>query len=98
MYEVKMKGGGNVKPVRQKRKSNWWKYLLTFIGGFSFCIFAFVIGVAFTGRSVRMKDVVSLAGGNPDDYIGPKYQNETIEGMIKETNFNAFPFASGINK
>ena len=93
-----MKGGGNVKPVRQKRKSNWWKYLLTFIGGFSFCIVAFAIGVAFTGRTVRMKDIVSLAGGNPDEYIGVKYQNETIEGMIRSLIGGKFETLGDINE
>ena len=93
-----MKGGGNVKPVRQNRKSSWWKYLLTFLGGFSFCIVSFAIGVAITGRTVRMKDIVSLAGGNPDDLIGAKYQNETIEGMIRSIIGGKFETLGDINE
>ncbi len=93
-----MKNGQNVKPVRNKNKATWWKYLLAFFGGFGFCITAFAIGVAFTGRAVRMKDVVSLAGGDPNEYIGVKYQNETIEGMIRSIIGGKFETLGDINE
>ena len=93
-----MKNGQNIKPARMKKRSTWWRYLLAFTGGFGFCIASFAIGIAFAGRAVRMKDIVTLVGGNPDEFIGTKYQNETIEGMIRSLIGGKFETLGDINE
>ena len=65
-----------------KKKHIWWRVLLAFIGGFLLfpIVLAGTTAIAVTAFST--KDVVSMAGGNPDEIIGEEYRNKSILDVV----------------
>ncbi len=66
-------------PVKKpKKKRIWWRVLLAFIGGFLLfpIVLAGTTAIAVTAFST--KDVVTMAGGNPDEILGEDYKNKSL--------------------
>ncbi len=56
----------------------WLVGIFSFIGGIAFTIGAEVGAVVVTTGSVRIENVIKLAGGNPEDYLTEEYFSKTI--------------------
>ena len=72
-------------PVKKpKKKHIWWRVLLAFIGGFLLfpIVLAGTTAIAVTAFST--KDVVTMAGGNPDEILGEDYKNKSLIYLEKE--------------
>ena len=78
MGEIQIKEGAPVPQQKTKQKAIWWRVLLAFFGGF-LCFPLTVVGAgAIVGTVFTTRQVVEMAGGNPDDILGAKYQSQTI--------------------
>ena len=78
MSEVQLKEGAQIPQKKPKQKKIWWRVLLAFFGGFLTFPLLIVGGGALIGTVFTTKQVVEMAGGNPDDVLGAKYQSQTI--------------------
>ena len=80
---ITVKDGNQTTPTKPvKKKRIWWRVLLAWFGGF--VAFPIVVaGSAFAVASaVKVKDIVSLTGQDPNEYIGIDYQDDTILSLI----------------
>ena len=78
MGEIQIKEGAPVPQQKPKQKAIWWRVLLAFFGGF-LCFPLVVVGAgAIIGTVFTTRQVVEMAGGNPDDILGAKYQQQTV--------------------
>ena len=82
MGQVTLKNGDNVPKAKPKVKHYWWRYLLTFLGGFTFCLLLIGGGLAITGTVIKSSQLISMFGGNPNDILAIEYQDQSILNMI----------------
>lgn len=78
MGEITIKEGAQVPQQKTKQKAIWWRVLLAFFGGFLAFPTLLVGGAAIVGTVFTTRQVVQMAGGNPDDILGAKYQSQTV--------------------
>lgn len=64
---------------QQRKKHNWWKYLLTFLGGMIFALGGTALGLYIYGSNTKMK---SFFGADVDLYLTPEYQNKSVLDML----------------
>ena len=84
--------------VPVKKKHIWWRVLLAWLGGFIFFPLA-VVGVIFAGGSLfTISQIVSMTGGNPEEYIGESYKDKTITQMIFGLQNMKFDTLNDINE
>ena len=93
-----MKNGKDVPSVKRERQHNWWRYLLTFLGGFFACIGVIVGGLAITGTAVKLGDLVAMTGNNPADILGENYRNDTLLTFIQKMSSKKFETLGDINE
>ena len=85
-----------------KRKHIWWRVLLAFLGGLLLfpILIAGVTTVAVTCFST--KDIVSMAGGNPDEILGEDYKNksilDTVLALVNSFKNNEFQTLEDVSK
>lgn len=82
----------------QRRSHNWWKYLLTFLGGMIFALGGTALGIYIYGSNTKLK---SFFGADVDLYLTPEYQNKSlfdvIAGLINgEFNFKTLEDVSKV--
>ena len=82
MAEIIRKDGGSVAPKREKRKHNGWKYFLMWFVGFISCIVTIGLAVVITGSVIKLKDLVAMTGGDPNEYVGEEFINDTLLSAI----------------
>ncbi len=82
MGEVTFKNGKELPQKKNKKKHYWWRYLLTFLGGFLFCIGVIGGGAAIFGTVMSTREVVSMFGLDPDVYLTAQYLNDTLLNSI----------------
>ena len=97
MSEVRFKNGKEVSPLREKKKTYWWRYLLAFLGGFVFCIGAIAGGLAITGTVIKAGDIIRMAGGNPEDILALQYQNSSILDLVRAISTTPMETLGDIN-
>ena len=78
MGEIQLKEGAATPKQKPKQKAIWWRVLLAFFGGFLTFPLLVAGGAAIVGTVLTTRQVVQMAGGNPDDILGAKYQSQTI--------------------
>ena len=78
MGEIQLKEGATTPKQKPKQKAIWWRVLLAFFGGFLTFPLLVAGGAAIVGTVLTTRQVVQMAGGNPDDILGAKYQSQTI--------------------
>lgn len=79
MGEIQLKEGAQTPQQKQpKQKKIWWRVLLAFFGGFLTFPLLVAGGAALVGTVFTTRQVVEMAGGNPDDILGAKYQSQTV--------------------
>ena len=78
MGEIQLKEGAATPKSKPKQKKIWWRVLLAFFGGFLTFPLLVAGGAAIVGTVLTTRQVVQMAGGNPDDILGAKYQSQTI--------------------
>ena len=78
MGEIQIKEGAQTPKSQPKQKKIWWRVLLAFFGGFLTFPLLVAGGTALVGTVFTTRQVVEMAGGNPDDILGAKYQSQTI--------------------
>lgn len=84
--------------VPVKKKHIWWRVLLAWLGGFIFFPLA-LAGVIFAGGSLfTISQIVSMTGGNPEEYIGESYKDKTITQMIFGLQNMKFDTLNDINE
>ena len=93
-----MKNGKDVPSVKRERQHNWWRYLLTFLGGFFACIGVIVGGLAITGTAVKLGDLVAMTGNNPAEILGENYRNDTLLTFIQKMSSKKFETLGDINE
>ncbi len=82
MSEVTLKDGQQVKQKKHKKKHYWWRYLLTFFGGFLFCLGAIGGGAAIFATVLSTRDVAKMAGVPADKYLASTYLDDTLLNSI----------------
>ena len=72
------------KILKKGKRHYWWRYLFVFIAGilFPFVLIAGAVTVAST--VFTSGQLVTLFGGNPEDYITEDYQDKTIFQFVVE--------------
>ena len=87
-------------PPKQKRI--WWRVLLAFFFGFIMfpVVAAGTVGIA--SITLKTKDVVSMAGGDPNEILGEDYQNKSILdavlSLVDSVNSNKFNSLEDVSK
>ena len=99
MGEVQLKEGAQFPQQKPKQKAIWWRVLLAFFGGF-LCFPLTVVGVgAIFGTVFTTRQVVEMAGANPDDVLGAKYQSQTIlQSVLTLINDQKYDTLEDINE
>ena len=67
---------------KEKKKHNWWKYLLCILGGFVLCLGTIAGGAVIATTAVKTEDLVRMTGGNPDDILTEKYRGQSLFQLI----------------
>ena len=98
MGNFTVKNKNNVASKKTHNKHYWWRYTLTFIGGFLGCIVAIVLTGGGLAAATPAKNVVSTFGGNPNDIIGVKYQDSTILQIILDATNTKFETLGDISE
>ena len=93
--EVKI---NNKKLTHRKTKHNWWKYLLTFIGGFIFAFVAVGITLGVIAFATPTKDVVNMFGINASEVLGADYLNGSLFDTIMALSKSKYETLGDINK
>ena len=82
----------DVPEVKPRKKHNGWKIFLAWFGGFIGGI-GMLVGGVFIGLTViKSSQVVSMLGLDPNEFLGPNFQNESLLTLIKHvtnTKFNS---------
>ena len=97
MGEVTLKGGNELPTKKTKKKHYWWRYLLTFFGGFLFCVGCIAGGAAIAATQIKTKDVVGWLGLNPDEYLSLQYQNDNLMDFISKMSNKKFETLGDLN-
>ena len=98
MGEIQIKEGA-VTPKQKPQKKIWWRVLLAFFGGFLTFPLLVVGGTAIVGTVFTTRQVVEMAGGNPDDILGAKYQSQTIlQSVMTLINDQKFETLEDLNE
>ena len=74
----------------KKRKRIWWRVLLAWLGGFIFFPISVAGTVVLIGTMFKVKQVVTMFGGNPEDVVAIEYHDETILSMIMKLTTKDF--------
>lgn len=98
MAEITRKDGGSVAPKREKRKHNGWKYFLMWFVGFISCIVTIGLAVVITGSVIKLKDLVAMTGGDPNEYVGEEFINDTLLSAITKLTTRKFETLGDLNK
>lgn len=98
MGEIVVKEDKRTNPAKKsKRKAIWWRVLLAWMGGFIFFPLSVAGTVALIGTAFKVKQVVTMFGGNPDDVVALEYQDETILSMIMRLTTKEFKTLDDFN-
>ena len=87
---------------KPKKKRIWWRVLIAFIAGFIFfpILLAGVTGVASV--VLTTKDVVAMAGADPNEILGENYQNksllDTVLSLVDDIQNNKFKNLEDVSK
>ncbi len=98
MAEITRKDGGSVAPKKEKRKHNGWKYFLMWFVGFISCIVTIGLSVVITGSVIKLKDLVAMTGGDPNEYVGEEFINDTLLSAITKLTTRKFETLGDLNK
>lgn len=80
---VTLKNGKKVPNANDKKKKRyWWRYLLTFMAGGVFATGATIGTVLITTSAVHTRDLIQMAGLNPEEILGADYLNLSILDTI----------------
>ena len=99
MGEIQLKEGAQTPQQKPKQKKIWWRVLLAFFGGFLTFPLLVAGGAAIVGTVFTTRQVVEMAGGNPDDILGEKYQSQTIlQSVMTLINNQKFDTLEDLNE
>ena len=99
MGEIQLKEGAQTPKEKPKQKKIWWRVLLAFFGGFLTFPLLIAGGTAIVGTVLTTRQVVQMAGGNPDDVLGEKYQSQTIlQSVMTLINNQKFDTLEDLNE
>ena len=87
---VTLKNGKKIPKAGEKKKRYWWRYLLTFIAGGVFATGVTVGTVLITTSAVKTRDIIQMAGMNPEGILGIDYLNMSIIDTVKTLSTKKF--------
>ena len=70
--------------IQKKKSGAWWKCLIAFFLGIIFTIGLLAGGVFVVGGVLTTKDIIKMAGQDPDLILNAEYQDKTIIGIITD--------------
>ena len=87
---VTLKNGKKIPKAGEKKKRYWWRYLLTFFAGGVFATGVTVGTVLITTSAVKTRDIIQMAGMNPEEILGIDYLNMSIIDTVKTLSTKKF--------